>query len=263
MVFVEGDDYRALRRPGDDPAAFRAPVRFGAVSSSPDPITDGLVAWYRFEDSSNTAIDYTDDLGVGADQTAFDGAVTGASFQSSGGVRDVVSSQNPSGAYRFDGVDDKITTGAQPLQTTNFTLMAVVKPNTTSQTQFIAGQEDFNDDNSFSRRYSIVIPGGAGTIRTQTNTSDGFVINDVASATTDKQHVALTYDGSQNRTVLNGTTSASVSDPGDCITGYQFTIGQPTGPDSQTTDGIIDDVRLYNRVVPDSELQQIVQNIGL
>jgi hypothetical protein len=34
MVFVEGDDYRQLRRPGDDPAQFRSVVRGASVQST-------------------------------------------------------------------------------------------------------------------------------------------------------------------------------------------------------------------------------------
>jgi hypothetical protein len=34
MVFVEGDDYRQLRRPGDDPAQFRSLVRFQRAARS-------------------------------------------------------------------------------------------------------------------------------------------------------------------------------------------------------------------------------------
>jgi hypothetical protein len=38
MVFVEGDDYRQLRRPGDDPAQFRSVVRPAQTPDPPDSV---------------------------------------------------------------------------------------------------------------------------------------------------------------------------------------------------------------------------------
>jgi hypothetical protein len=45
MVFVEGDNYRQLRRPGDDPAQFRSVVRPAQVPAAPDSV----VHQYRAE----------------------------------------------------------------------------------------------------------------------------------------------------------------------------------------------------------------------
>jgi hypothetical protein len=252
MVFVEGDDYRALRRPGDDPAQFRSPVRFGAVPSS--AVVDGLVAWYRFEDPSNTAIDATNELGVGSDTTAFDGTVNGASYVENGGVTDILTGTN-SGAYDFDGVDDSISD-----------VKAAPQPPVT-----ILASVDMPTPNDFSRVYSS----------TDTNIRNGYAISLRAiddtylsrvagpnSETTIKTSVnfssisqlGLTYDGSEMRQFIDGNIVAT--NPTSLTPSLNpAKIGAPVNATQEEhSNGIIDDVRIYNRVLSGTEINQIYNN---
>jgi hypothetical protein len=84
MVFVEGDDYRQLRRPGDDPAQFRSVVRPAQVATTPD----SLVHQYRSENFTPTQ--WSDSIGNA------DMSVTGLSQQTRNGEEII----------RSDGVDD-------------------------------------------------------------------------------------------------------------------------------------------------------------
>jgi len=85
-----GNDIGAIRL-GDGSEI--SEVRTGAgdvlfTAGIPDSaLTQDLVAWYRFEDAD--ARDYTNDLNATfGDSTAYDGAVTGGTFQSTGGITD-------------------------------------------------------------------------------------------------------------------------------------------------------------------------------
>jgi hypothetical protein len=263
MVFVEGEDSRALRRPGDDPAQFRTPVRLPrrqAVGLDA-AITNGLVAWYRFEDSANTAIDATNALGVGADQTAFDGTVNGASFVGNGGVTDVVSGPN-SGAYSFDGVDDTIQANGQPVDsTTDMTLSVFVKPTGNSVSRILNTNDDTNGVRiSYKDEQTGATP--PVTLFEDGGSPDTFNVTPAVPQGT-FTHLALTLNVSNNagRLFKNGnlqetiTTSGSGSDPID------FTIGaKDPSKTGINFPGIIDDVRCYNRALSASEIRQIYQN---
>jgi hypothetical protein len=87
MVFEEGDDYRALRRPGDDPAQFRSPVRPVQVPEAPDSV----IHQYRGEnfDAKNNV--WPDSVGTAnMDTTGLQGQTfkSGALAVSSDGVDD-------------------------------------------------------------------------------------------------------------------------------------------------------------------------------
>jgi hypothetical protein len=257
MVFVEGDDYRALRRPGDDPAQFRSPVRLprGRSVGLNDVVTNGLVLWYRFEDPSNTAIDATNELGVGADQTAFDGTVNGASFIQNGTFTDVLNGAN-SGAYDFDGLDDIITgVKAAPPQTT------------------IICNVDVSTVNNFSRIYSSIpknanggyfiglFDGGDRTldVRVRDKNKNGLTVRDVVNIT-QLQQIGLSYDGTTLKLIKNGSIigsgSTSVTPPQD----KAAIGGRVNGNQNELAHDVIDDVRIYNRTLSASEFNQIYQN---
>jgi hypothetical protein len=264
MVFVEGDDYRALRRPGDDPAQFRAPVRLPrrqAVGLDA-AVTSGLVAWYRFEDSANTVIDATNALGVGANQTAFDGTVNGASFVPNGGVRDVVSEQNSSGAYDLDGVDDNINVplNTDIASTGELTVSCFIKNDTTdSEQDFVSRLQG-----DISTQFKLGISGDGDLQPFVVQTGGNVDIEEPTSLIPAGQfnHVAFTYkEGDALELFVDASSISSVSSSSTLVsdTSSDLRIGQrPNG--SFSNDAIIDDVRLYNRALSASEINQIYTN---
>jgi hypothetical protein len=249
MVFVEDDEYRQLRRPGDDPARFRSPVRLSVV---PDiAVTDGLIAWYRFADSSNTATDYTAVFGVGSNTTSLDGNVNGATSTPNGGVRDVVSGDNPSGAYDFDGADDIITTPVDNLSTP-LTFMAWINPNSLSGNQGIFSQFNFGSKDWFLR-----LEGANVQFKEDQRTTSVDTGADVTTGTFD--HLTLILGDSENELLVNGSSvfSDAVNSP------VSFPAALSIGALASGTnhlDAVIDDVRAYDRAVSVPEINQVVSN---
>jgi hypothetical protein len=86
MVFVEGDDYRQLRRPGDDPAQFRSSVRLPQLPSPPDSVI------HQYKANNLTGTEWSDSVGS-ADLLA-------------NGLNTTTIGQNNTQAGASDGVDD-------------------------------------------------------------------------------------------------------------------------------------------------------------
>jgi hypothetical protein len=204
---------------------------------------------------TTTVVDATNNLGVGSDQTAFTGTNNGASFKPNGGVRDVVSSQNPSGAYDFDGVDDNITLPS-PINIKNRDWSICMS---------------VNADSPFSKNFDMLVSGstvgsifgindnGNGELvefYTDSNNSSGF------SVSTGLNQLVVVNDNSNRDTewYSNGSQVATTS-----FNQYQNKTGSNTNFGSldgtrQHFDGAIDDVRLYNRALSASEINQIYSN---
>jgi len=71
-------------------------------------------------------------------------------------------------------------------------------------------------------------------------------------------HVAFTYDGSTVRNYIDGQLDASYSQTGDANTnGDSLGIGTNLPWDDSGFDGVIDDVRVYDRVLSDDELAHL------
>jgi hypothetical protein len=263
MVFVEGDDYRTLRRPGGDPAQFRSLVRLPRTNVADIAVVDGLAAWYRFEDSSTTAIDYTAKLDDDrfADTTAFDGIVTGASFLQSGGVTDVVSGQNPSGAYDLDGVDDRIILGdtGQIQGQQSWTLSAFIKPETLGIGFIFANGFDGN----VHPAHISLTSNGTVRVRRFDGSQDDRVFGPTVPAGA-FTHIGVTHDG--NDTISFYKNGNKQSDKVFSISGQtnnaQDNIGAifNNGSIQNFFEGVIDDFRIYTRSLSASEHNQIYTN---
>jgi hypothetical protein len=267
MVFNEGVDFRRVRRPGEGQGEFRSPVRFADVADVPDiAVVDELVAWYRFADNSNTAIDYTAEVDDDrfADTTAFDGTVNGASFVQNGGVRDVVSGAGTnSGAYDFDGVDDFI-------QIPHQTELGFIGDSAYSFCCYANDRSNNNavvtkqTDNNQIEPLKIIIT--SDVIETAYG-NNGFA--DFGSLSAPKPsgltHITVTHDGQDTRQLfVNGVFEGSTSTPTTDFSNQEpITLGKrfrSGGSFAGFLDGIIDDVRLYNRALSASEINQIYTN---
>jgi hypothetical protein len=128
MVFVEGDDYRTLRRPGDDPAQFRSVVRPAQV-----PVPNSVVHQYRGENFTTST--WTDSVGDA------DMSITGVSAGTLNGDR----------AASSDRVDDfgvTSTPGPESLpgQTDSFGVAFVIKSNDTNDNTPVFRSDDGNSN---------------------------------------------------------------------------------------------------------------------
>jgi hypothetical protein len=183
MVFQEGDDFRELRRPGDNPAQFRSLVR---LPRQPIPDESDLVARYDFSQEDGT-LPITDQSGNGRDlgQGRFSGVGTTIN-----GVQ----------AGNFDGVDDNARTSfpsiPQPL-----TIAIVYEP------------DELNDGAGGEVR---PYDGGTDAELTHVVNDNTFGFRIFAGSLVDGGAPALTptistgvYDGPNSLHRINGTQVAS------------------------------------------------------
>src|SRR5919197_1558180 len=209
------------------------------VNNAPAPPPTGLVAAYSFNNVSGTSVadlSGNNNAGTTSGAVATDGGKYG-------------------GALSFDGVNDWITVNdSNSLDlTTGMTLMAWVNPTA------LAG----------SWRTVIFKEGGAGSIdyslyaAESTNKPVGQVYVDgeqnalgtTSLAPSTWTHLAVTYDGATLKLYVNGVVAGSKSVSG-AITP---TTGAPRigGNNiwSEWFQGVIDEVRVYNRALTQAEIQ--------
>jgi hypothetical protein len=125
MVFAEGDDYRQLRRPGDDPAQFRSPVRPVQVPVAPDSVQ------FQYKGTNFSPTTWTDSVG-------------NADLSVSGPTNSTLLG-SPAGSG--DGVDDiatapKGTIETLPGQSDSFGLAFIFSSSDTTDNSLLMGCRD-------------------------------------------------------------------------------------------------------------------------
>ncbi len=159
------------------------------------------------------------------------------------------------GAYHFDGVDDNFTMGN--LDHTPMTVSTWIKRDRTSVSggEAIIYTHDCNGwglgiaaDNTvfFDWACNVVLGGSTGTV-----------------ADSDWHQLTVTYDGSTATFYIDGAASGSASsyNPVFNSAGGQYLVGGMgfTGF-SQNFQGTIDEIRVYNRTLSASEIQQLYES---
>jgi len=218
-----------------------------------------LVAWYPF-DSSFYGGSNADDVtalfnpGQSGDSTAYDGTVNGASFQSSGGVKDINAGAN-SGGFDFDGLNDEIT-GNIGTPSLPITFMAWIKTSDAGKTTDIVGVGQGTDTGD---QMGIVNDNGNLKILFfGDDLPDGFS-STIANGSFN--HVAGTIsDTNIQKGYINGTEVGTYTGSSDFIGNGVFGIGKHRTDKTNFFDGVIDDVRIYDTVLSQSQINQIYQN---
>lgn len=211
-------------------------TRTVTVSNAP-PVSLGLVAAYAFEEGAGTAA--ADGSGRG-----HTGTVTGATWVQNGRFGRALS---------FDGVNDLVSVAdTTALDLTNgMTLEAWVRPSSTAAWRTVLLKE-----RSGGLSYGLYASNGAsrpsgyirigGDIDTQSTSS--LPVNAWS-------HVAVTYNGSVLRLYVNGTQVASRNQTGSISTSSNpLRIGGNLSWGEYFA-GLIDEVRVYNRALSQSEIQ--------
>ncbi|MCG8339622.1 MAG: LamG domain-containing protein [Proteobacteria bacterium] len=196
-------------------------------------LNDGLVAYYPFNGNAN------DESGNGNNGTVDGATLTTDRFG------------NADSAYSFDGVDDHITvSNSASLNTSIFTIACWVKVNSTPSS-FLDKRNGGGNHN-----YQILLSGGnelIAYIGDGTNYSTQGISLDLNKL----YHIATTYDQSElvvyvngeKSSTLNVSTSGNVGD-GDLIIGFDGSSDYPM-------DGDIDELRIYNRVLSETEIKRV------
>jgi hypothetical protein len=215
----------------------QAVVAITVNPAGPPPPPPGLVAAYSFNEGSGTTL---------IDRTGFGrtGTVSGATWSTAG---------RNGGALSFDGINDIVTIADHNSLdlTTGMTLEAWVRPSTVSNTRTVLMK-----NRSGGMAYALLagdpasLP--AGYVRT---TSDQNVTGAAAIGVNVWTHLALTYDGTTLRLYVGGVEVASRALSGSMVvTTNALTMGGNTLGVGYFQ-GLIDDVRIYNRALTATEVQ--------
>lgn len=222
-------------------------------------LTQHLVAWYRFEDGD--ARDYTARLNATfADSTAYDGTVNGATHNNSGAVTDFKTGAN-SGNFEFDGSDDTIKVTHDPgLNQNVFTIMAWTDPASLRRNEIYNKESGdayatLTHADQYGRPYYFLV-------RDQNGNRDDVFTSGPASGV---HHFAARRDNSFPGSgaldiFIDGvkqSTSVDASQGANDITNTgNVYIGSRDGVQN-SYNGTLDDVRLYNTDLTDSQINDI------
>jgi hypothetical protein len=256
----------------DDPLTYSWLAASGQVSgegSSVDwsgPAAPGYYMVYCVVDDSVGA-SATDSVGIVAGDLVgdyrFDGnALDQSGFGNHGTVQGVVLAPdrdgNPLSAYAFDGVDDVIVVPGHPsldyqeAMTVAFWMQPDALPNRES---FLISH------GSWQNRWKVSIISDRRlrwTIKSRTAVKD--LDSDRVLVQDSLYHAAVTYGEGGMRIYLDGRLESETTSIGPiALTAIDLTIGQMVPGDTQWNySGVIDDVRIYNRVLAEAEIQELV-----
>jgi len=207
-------------------------------------LNNGLVAYYPFNGNANDESD-----------NGNDGTVNGATLaEDRFGKAD--------SAYSFDG-DDHISTPLLRSPLSNLTITVWFKYNSSVEAGYNAVIGVYNDGpstNFFSPSTSFFIGKNSGN--SSIGVQDGNYVPNVAMGTEawDRSwhHIVYTYTGSIGNIYLDGDFVGSASLSGGTGT---ILIGLEAELNGYYFNGIIDDIRIYNRVLSEDEIKEIYEKI--
>ena len=205
------------------------------------PVTDpSLVGWWKLDaDSGTVAVDWS---GSGNH-----GVLQGDPQWAPGQV---------GGALEFDGSGDYVDCGDLPSLTItgDITLMCWIK---------VA---------AFTRTWETILAKGDDSYRMSRGPSDGDSVHFGVSGTgtnlnantvvtTDTwRHVASVYDGSDKIVYIDGAEDARLASTGSIDTSsYNLFIGANSQQSGRNLTGLVDDVRVYNRVLTLDEIKEAMR----
>ena len=219
-----------------------------------------LVAWYPFR--AGTGEDLTAGGSDFGDTTDYSASVNGATFQASGGVTDIQTGAN-SGAFDFDGTDDRLELGTVADSDQSLTFMTWVKLDSASVSNFarIITKADVRNENEGD---IVLGQNNSGKFRMfATNNGFTFVTGSTVPSADTYFHVASRYDfstgslslfvnGQPEATKTVGQLSPNATRP--------WVIGDESEPGKFKLDGTLDDARIYQAALSDSQINQIYLN---
>ena len=244
---IDGTDVQEITVDGD--------VVFSATSDLPVAYSD-LVAWYPFDSAEyggSNADDVTAILGGSGDDTAYDGTVNGATYQSTSGSTDIRAGTN-SGAYNFNDIDDDIDLSGPFGQFSELSVTCWVNIDSGPVWSYSSASQ--NNDSQFVRASNtqpymfLRGTGGNTAIRPSSFPTNQFV------------HTAVTSDGSFTQVYIDGSVVGTDNTNIGLIDPQEWKIGSDDviGGEDQSADGIIDDFRIYDIELSSSQINQIIQN---
>jgi len=212
-------------------------IEVDQVTAIETPPSRGPIAAYSFDEGTGTRVnDFVSN---------HDGTITGATWERRGKY---------GAALNFDGTDDVVEVAdANDLDFgDSFTLEAWVKPDTTG-----AWRPAVTKETNDSIAYQLYAAGenrepeayvGHGSSTFSTATAEEVLTEDSWS------HLALSYDGSDLRLYVNGELEATEPSASAQDSTGPLMLGGTEVLD-EYFDGILDEVRLYNRALTETEVE--------
>lgn len=214
-------------------------------------LTQDLVAWYRFEDGD--ARDYTATLNAEfADTTAYDGTVNDQTYKENSGITDYNQGVN-SGCFEFNGGTDSngkaielpdIITGNN-----NLSILGWINMNNTS------------NDNAYliSLRNSQYFE--IGSLNSEWifkfGSNEQVINKTIDKSSNEWIHIAQTANDTTGTAYINGSEVDTISTDTVVNGNTNLIGGRGEGNSEQYVDGLIDDVRVYNRELTGTEITDI------
>ena len=165
-------------------------------------------------------------------------------------------------ALSFDGVDDYVEVPNVAIPTKAFTYEFWFKPSTSLSAG--SGRQDFIYGISYARPHITFDREGDGKIGIYV-TIDGTNYNDIKTVTsswsTDWYHLVFTWDGVDFRVYVNGVLENVVTHAGT----HESSRGIYIAAESSFIfhfNGIIDEVRIYNRALSEEEIKRLSYGSG-
>ncbi len=201
--------------------------------------TPGLVAAYGFNEGAGTVLG-------DASGNNLNGAITGATWNSTGKFGKALS---------FDGNSNWVTVADNNLLdlTTAMTLEAWVRPSVANSWDTVLMKED----RTYDLAYSLYSAAGAGNPPVGYLQAGGYgeALGNSVVPVNQWSHLALTYDNASLRLYVNGILVASKAKSGTITTtASPLRIGG-NNVWGEFFNGLIDEVRIYNRVLAAAEIQ--------
>ena len=226
-----------------------------------------LVVWYPFDSAEyggSNADDVTAIIGGSGDDTAYDGTVNGATYQSSGGVTDINAGLN-SGGFDFDGSNDFIEfTAPSTLKGTGQrTITCWFNTDTSSETvlhtsaqENNVGQGNVLTFSTESGGFRLRVFSGKGIIlqNSYNNNENVFVSFSILDSDLSNSKVRVRSENASSFSQDNFTGFPSI----DTITTDYLLGGAIFG--RSDFNGTVDDFRVYNTFLSNSQIDQIYQN---
>jgi Concanavalin A-like lectin/glucanases superfamily/Family of unknown function (DUF6298) len=232
---------------------------------SEGPSTEGLVGHWKFDETTGlTALDSS----IGGHNGTLEN-FSGDDLQWVTGQLD--------GALKFDGtseaVDHRVSVGTFDVTGTGITLAAWIWSDRVDQGDhsFGAGARIISKaiGGSNEDHYWMLSTDQFTTLRFRLNTDDGsgplvtaLMSDQYVFGRYEWTHVAATWDGSMMRIYKNGNVVASVAKGGTISTNDTVGVAignQPAGAGSYPWDGMIDDVRIYDNALSETEIEWLME----
>jgi len=211
------------------------PAANQTITSTYASVAGGLVSRFTFD------IDARDSIGSN------NGTLTGGALVANDATRGSVLS--------LDGTDDYVSLPLSGMAAgrSEVTLSVWVRPDT-----WVSG-DTLYDEAADGPWWQFTLAYDGYCTRDSSTGTEGTRDNDVAmpSLTTGQwQHLAVTYSvsGAKKQVFLNGVPGASSTTSIDALTSSRTGVGIGYASDGGTFDGLVDDVRLYNRALNTTEI---------